>query len=197
MKRSSTLRSANPLNKLYVIFAVLDEFLVLEGDRHGEKATVMTEFSICIVSRFPYFPLHFKLISTIVSTLFSPDSIKPNRAESFLKSGAVASSGSDLESMVLWWKTDFDDLISQVFNISPKRDELSKRTLFRMEAEPQPIEFLVPEKGMLLFAESLYFFEPLLHCLNFEEFYQVLLCMLLEKTVIFVSTKLQRICSSM
>lgn len=67
LKRGSTLRSANPLNKLYVVFAAMDEFLVLEGDRHAEKATVLTEFSICIVTRFPYFPLHFKLVSAISS----------------------------------------------------------------------------------------------------------------------------------
>lgn len=69
LTRSKTLRCANPLNKLYIVFAVLDEFMVLEGAKYSEKAVVRTEISVCIVTRFPYFPLHFKLVSSIISRL--------------------------------------------------------------------------------------------------------------------------------
>lgn len=50
---------------------------------------------------------------------------------------------------------------------------------------------------MLMFAESIYFFEPLLQSLEFDEFFRVFTSMMLEKSVIFVSSKIQRICSSM
>lgn len=98
--------------------------------------------------------------------------------------------------MVLWWQTDFDPFLRAVFDLEPERDEGSKRQVFKLAAEPQPIEFLVPERGMLLFAESIYFFEPLLQALDFDEFFRVFLCMLLEKTIIFVSSRMQRLCSS-
>lgn len=99
--------------------------------------------------------------------------------------------------MVLWLKTDFDELLKKIFALSPQRDEYSKRSIFEIDVEPQKIEYIVPERGILLFVESLYFFEPLLQSLTFEEFYQVFLCMLLEKTIVFVSTRIQKICSSM
>lgn len=67
LKRGSTLRCANPLNKLYVVFASMEEFLILEGEKHNEKASILVEFSVCILTRFPYFPLHFKLVSAIAS----------------------------------------------------------------------------------------------------------------------------------
>lgn len=99
--------------------------------------------------------------------------------------------------MVLWWKTDYEEFLKTVFELSPEKDQASKREIFKLKAEPQAIEFLVPEKGLLLFAESIYFFEPLLQALEFDEFFQVFICMLLEKTVIFVSHNMQRLCSSM
>lgn len=98
--------------------------------------------------------------------------------------------------MVLWWQTDFAPFLKQVFELSPEKEVTSKREAFRLVADPQPIEFLVPEKGLLLFAESIYFFEPLLQALNFEEFFQVFTCLLLEKSVVFVSSRIQRLCSS-
>lgn len=66
-KRSKSLKTCNPLNKIYVVFATVDEVMAVEGNSYGDRAIIKTQMSVCILTQYPYFSLFFKLLSILIS----------------------------------------------------------------------------------------------------------------------------------
>jgi hypothetical protein len=102
---------------------------------------------------------------------------------------------ADVEGLAILLSTDCRQTVDQVLGLEAETDG-SGREVVRLNLEFDQVEFVVPAGGMLMFAESIYFFEPLLRSLDFEDFYFVLCCLLLEKSVVFVSQSMQRLCSA-
>lgn len=59
------------------------------------------------------------------------------------------------------------------------------------------IDYLIQSPAVNLFAEVIYFFEPCFRSLSFDKLYFIICCLLLEKSVFFVSERLQRTTSAM
>jgi hypothetical protein len=66
-RRSKSLKASNPLSKIYVVFATVDEVIAVEGNTYGERVNLKTQMSICIMTQYPYFSLFFKLLSILIS----------------------------------------------------------------------------------------------------------------------------------
>ncbi len=56
---------ANPQTKLYCVGAKLKDFVYVKGPRHGLECIVETDMVIGIFTRWPFFDLMFKLVSSI------------------------------------------------------------------------------------------------------------------------------------
>lgn len=123
-------------------------------------------------------------------------SVKTVRSQAYLAMEQKLSSSTDVEGIVLMLNTDAKHVIDQVLALKAVADSTG-RELVSLNLDYAQVEFLVPTGGTLLFSESIYFFEPLLRSLDFDDFFFVLTCLMLEKSVIFVSTSMQRLCSSM
>lgn len=196
LRRSKSLKIGNPQNKLYMVFVTVNEVASIEGPSFGQKVTVRTPLTICIATQYPYFSLFFKLLSMLMSKLESlSDCTKTARSQAYLANNSQLTATSDIEGLALLLATDCKSVVDKVLELEPEKDA-SGREVVRLELEFDKVEFVVPNGGLLMFAESIYFFEPLLRSLDFDDFYFVLCCMLLEKSIIFVSTSMQRLCSA-
>lgn len=94
------------------------------------------------------------------------------------------------------FNTDARKVVDEVLTVKAVADGTGRQKV-TLVVDFDQVDFLLPNSGMQMFSESIYFFEPLLRSLDFDDFYFVLCCLLLEKSVIFVSSSIQRICSSM
>jgi hypothetical protein len=103
---------------------------------------------------------------------------------------------ADLEGVLLMFNTDARKVVDEVLTVKAVADGTGRQKV-TLVVDFDQVDFLLPNGGMQMFSESIYFFEPLLRSLDFDDFYFVLCCLLLEKSVIFVSSSIQRICSSM
>jgi len=61
------LREANPQNKIYFVGLKLPDFYFIKGIKHGTSFTSISDFAFCLVSRLPFFDLHFKVLSLVYS----------------------------------------------------------------------------------------------------------------------------------
>lgn len=108
----------------------------------------------------------------------------------------------DLESLVEWFKDalDYKPFVDRILrlHVHPNGHYIP----FRLQDITDPLpgiedfDYEMPSRGMLVFSETIYFFENCFSSLPFDKFYYVLTCLLLEKTVIFVSDSIQRLTSS-
>ena len=89
-----------------------------------------------------------------------------------------------------FYELDFNDLTSI------KCSEFGQKIEFK-EDEIDLIEYEIPSLKTMNYAEGVAFFEPCFRSLSFDDFYFILVSMMLEKTVILVSKSLQRLSSSM
>jgi len=71
------------------------------------------------------------------------------------------------------------------------------KPMIRIQCALDTVEYGIHSEGMNMFSEFIYFFEPTFRCLDFKDFYFVFCCLMLEKTILFVSASLQRLSSSM
>lgn len=94
------------------------------------------------------------------------------------------------------FNTDARKVVDEVLTVKAVADGTGRQKV-NLVVDFDQVDFLLPNGGIQMFSESIYFFEPLLRSLDFDDFYFVLCCLLLEKSVIFVSSSIQRICSSM
>jgi hypothetical protein len=60
---------ANPQNKLYIVFATVEDVACVDGSVFGQKAVVRTPLTVCLFTQYPFFSLHFKLLSMLLSMI--------------------------------------------------------------------------------------------------------------------------------
>ena len=61
------MKKSNPSNKIFIIGAKIEDFNHIKGNTYGKDMTVISDISICIMSRYPTFDLHFRLLSILYS----------------------------------------------------------------------------------------------------------------------------------
>ncbi len=95
--------------------------------------------------------------------------------------------------MTQTFKVEYRSFFQQLVGakVHPERFSISLSSPFDC------LNYTIIGSGKHLMAETMYFFQPCFKCLNFDDFYFVWSCLMLEKTVVFVSEKLQRISSAM
>lgn len=87
------------------------------------------------------------------------------------------------------YKSFFQHLVRA--KVHPERNVISLSSPF------DSLNYTIVGSGRHLMSETMHFFQPCFKCLAFEDFFFVWSCLMLEKTVVFVSEKLQRISSAM
>jgi hypothetical protein len=216
-KKSEVLQQNNPQSRVYIIGVKLTDFFFKEFGT--KKYGFYSNTVFCIVSKFPFFEFHRKVLMLINSNKKLLTKIK-ERIKNWRLNLCMKLNDLGTSKVLMLKYLDFASALNvSIYSkrkyihanngdngLSEVQKDMFKLLEIRCKNYEEMTEFgnefyrfdyRTPAKLISLHSEAIAFFEPCFRSMNFYEFYFILISILEEKYVVLVSENIQLLTSCM